>query len=161
MNLIAQIRIIKNKEYYTKSGRVVYGGGGITPDIIIENDITYNKSTREIYFHSDRLLFKYADQTKNHMNTKTNNVESSYNNFIKDYVVNQNDFVTWLDSAKIDYDKEEITNNPDWEFISKRIKAELANTTWGREYFYKTLINDDVQVKEAKKQFEFARTLLE
>ena len=150
-----------NKEYYTKSGRVVYGGGGITPDIIIENDITYNKSTREIYFHSDRLLFKYADQTKNHLNTKTNNVESSYNDFIKDYVVDQNDFVTWLDSAKIDYDKEEITNNSDWEFISKRIKAELANTTWGREYFYKTLINDDVQVKEAKKQFEFARTLLE
>ena len=150
-----------NKEYYTKSGRVVYGGGGITPDIIVENDITYNESTREIYFHSDRLLFKYADQTKNHINTKTNDVESNYNDFIKEYVVNQNNFITWLDSVEIDYDIEQITNNPDWEFISKRIKAELANTTWGKEYFYKTLINTDMQVEEAKKQFEFARTLLE
>ena len=114
-------------------------------------------------------MFKYADQKKDNIgaehvtlstNIAINNVENDYNNFIKDYVVNQKDFMAWLDSVEIDYNIDQITNSPDWEFISKRIKAELANALWGKEYFYKTLINTDIQVEEAKKQFEFARTLL-
>ena len=46
------------KEYFTKSGRTVYGGGGITPDVIQKNDVKFNESTRKIYFHEDRLLIQ-------------------------------------------------------------------------------------------------------
>ena len=150
------------KEYYTKSGRIVYGGGGITPDIIIENDATYNQSTRDVYFHPDRLLFKYAGQIKDSIigvNMELNN--KNYEDFINQYVVNQNNFITWLDALEMDYNKEELIEDIDWDFIEKRIKAELANTVWGKEYFYKTLINSDIQVQKAKEQFQFARTLLE
>lgn len=150
------------KEYYTKSGRIVYGGGGITPDIIIENDATYNQSTRDVYFHPDRLLFKYASQIKDSIidvDMELNN--KNYEDFINQYIVNQNNFITWLDSLEMDYNKEELVEDIDWDFIEKRIKAELANTVWGKEYFYKTLINSDLQVQKAKEQFQFARTLLE
>ena len=150
------------KEYYTKSGRIVYGGGGITPDIIIENDATYNQSTRDVYFHPDRLLFKYAGQIKDSIigvNMELNN--KNYEDFINQYVVNQNNFITWLDALEMDYNKEELIEDIDWDFIEKRIKAELANTVWGKEYFYKTLINSDLQVQKAREQFQFARTLLE
>ena len=143
------------KEFYTKSGRVVYSEGGITPDIIIENNIKYNKSTREIYFHADRLLFKYAGIIKSDV------YEKDYDNFILNYYVNEDQFINWLNSMEISYDKEEITNDADWQFITKRIKAELANTMWGKKYFYKTLINSDLQVEGAKRQFQFAKQLIE
>lgn len=146
------------KEYYTKSGRVVYGGGGITPDVIVKSDTEYHTSTREIYFHADRLLFKYAEHVK------INSVESisaNYDIFSSEYSVNQNTFLDWLDSTEVEYDAEEIKEEDDWDFIAKRIKAEIANKQWGREFYYKILINADRQVKEAIQQFDIAKELME
>ena len=140
------------KEYYTKSGRTVYGGGGITPDIIVKNDIKYNTSTREIYFHPDRLLFKYADFIKDDIVMDISYADLMINNNI----INQNNFMRWLDSINIEYNKEEITIEQDWTFIANRIKAEISNFKWGRESFYKALINSDNQVTEAIKQFKWA-----
>ena len=144
------------KEYYTKSGRTVYGGGGITPDIIVKNDIKYNTSTREIYFHPDRLLFKYADFIKDDIVMDISYADLMINNNI----INQNNFMRWLDSINIEYNKEEITIEQDWTFIANRIKAEISNFKWGRESFYKALINSDSQVKEAIKQFKWAEDLI-
>ena len=42
-------------EFKTKKGRTVYGGGGITPDIIIDNERAFSKSSREILFDSNCL----------------------------------------------------------------------------------------------------------
>ena len=144
------------KEYYTKSGRTVYGGGGITPDIIVKNEIKYNTSTREIYFHPDRLLFKYADFIKDDIVMDISYADLMINNNI----INQNNFMRWLDSINIEYNKEEITIEQDWTFIANRIKAEISNFKWGRESFYKALINSDNQVKEAIKQFKWAENLI-
>ena len=143
------------KKYYTKSGRIVYGGGGITPDTIIKNEIQYKNSTREVYFHPDRLLFKYADLTKTQINDTI-----TYKKLLGDYSVDQKEFLLWLDSIEIDYIKDEIINEPDWTFIENRIKAEIANFKWGKEYFYKALIHEDKQVSEAIFQFENARKLV-
>lgn len=144
------------KEYYTRSGRVVYGGGGITPDVIVKSDAKYNTSTREIYFHADRLLFKYAEHIKINSGEF---ISSDYNIFSREYSVNQNGFLRWLDDMEIEYNAEEITTEDDWDFIAKRIKAEIANKQWGREFYYKILINADRQVKEAMQQFNVAKKL--
>jgi len=50
--------------FTTKNGRSVYGGGGITPDVFSELDVNFNKSTREILSHPDRLTFKFAGELK-------------------------------------------------------------------------------------------------
>ena len=60
---------------------------------------------------------------------------------------------------EIEYNAEEITTEDDWDFIAKRIKAEIANKQWGREFYYKILINADRQVKEAMQQFNVAKKL--
>lgn len=46
-------------KYYTKNGRVVYGGGGITPDIIITRD-TIGVSPYYIKLHNTGTLYEYA-----------------------------------------------------------------------------------------------------
>ena len=103
------------KEYYTKSGRTVYGGGGITPDIIVKNDIQYNTSTREIYFHPDRLLFKYADFIKDDIVMDISYADLMINNNI----INQNNFMRWLDSINIEYNKWERFK--DWMMVTSQI----------------------------------------
>ena len=50
--------------FKTKQGRLVYGGGGITPDIFNKDTTTVSKSTLEIVFDSKRPLFNYAENIK-------------------------------------------------------------------------------------------------
>ena len=143
------------KEYYTKSGRSVYGGGGITPDVIQKNDVKFNESTRKIYFHEDRLLFKYANALK-----ESQNIPSDFDDLMTNYTIVQNDFLDWLDLNEIEYVKSEVINENDWIFIINRIKAEIANTLWTREDFYRALTYNDVQVKAALGEFINAENLL-
>ncbi len=148
--------IAENQEqYFTKSGRTVYGGGGITPDVIQKNNVEYNESTRKIYFHEDRLLFKYANEIKENGTTP-----ESYIDLMTNYKINQNEFLIWLNLNDIEYVKEDLVIKEDWEFIANRIKAEIANVLWGREDFYKALTFNDLQVKVALNQFEDAEKLL-
>lgn len=143
------------KQYFTKSGRVVYGGGGITPDVIEKNDMTYNESTRKIYFHEDRLLFKYANHIK-----ASGDVPLDFNELMGTYEINQDGFLEWLDFNKIEYIKEELVNDDDWSFIMKRIRAEVANVLWSRKHFYRALIYNDKQVQTALNQFDSAEELI-
>jgi len=143
------------KQYFTKSGRVVYGGGGITPDVIEKNDMTYNESTRKIYFHEDRLLFKYANHIK-----ASGAVPLNFNELMGTYEINQDGFLEWLDFNKIEYIKEELVNDDDWSFIMKRIRAEVANVLWSRKHFYRALIYNDKQVQTALNQFDSAEELI-
>jgi len=145
----------KQKKYYTKSGRVVYGGGGITPDVIVTNDATYEESTRKIYFHEDRLLFKYAGYIK-----LSDGIPQTYDLLINEFDINQKNFFQWLEDNDIEYNIEQLSKNEDWIFISKRIKAELANIIWGRDYYYKALIRADAQVINAINQFDASKELI-
>ena len=156
LNDIENDSTIQNqKEYFTKSGRTVYGGGGITPDVIQKNDVKFNESTRKIYFHEDRLLFKYANVIK-----ESNNVPSSFDDLMTNFTIVQNDFLDWLDLNEIEYVKDEVINQDDWTFIVNRIKAEIANTLWTREDFYRALTYNDLQVKVALDEFINAEKLL-
>ena len=148
--------IIENqKQYFTKSGRVVYGGGGITPDIIQKNDIKYNESIRKIYFHEDRLLFKYANEIK-----ENGPAPVSFEQLMTGYEIIQEHFLDWLNVNNVEYQKEELIDDEGWSLIVNRIKAEIANVMWTREDFYRALTYNDLQVKTALGQFNQARELI-
>ena len=115
----------------------------------------YKESTRKIYFHEDRLLFKYANDIK-----ENQMVPTSYIQLMENYEINQEQFLIWLDLNNIEYVKDQIEVSEDWEFISNRIKAEIANVLWGRKAFYKALTYNDLQVKIALDQFVNAEKLL-
>ena len=142
--------------YYTKKGRKVYGGGGITPDVFSEQNQNFSKSTREILTHPDRLTFKYASELKS-------NIQKKYNDFGKFQSTHKMDgkrkdeFFNWLEKHEIEFSKDELEE--DWEFLENRILAEVASSIWGKEYRYKQLLMLDTQAQEALKHFIEAREL--
>ena len=87
-------------------------------------------------------------------------IPSSYNGLMNAYQIEQEEFLSWLNQKNIEYDEKQITKTDDWSFISKRIKAELANAIWGKDYYYKALIESDQQVIRAIAQFDAASELL-
>ena len=58
-------------KYKTKKGRTVYGGGGITPDLFVDDERYLTKNSQDLLFNPNRLIFKYA-----------NEVKSKYRNYI-------------------------------------------------------------------------------
>ena len=142
--------------YYTKIGRTVYGGGGITPDIFSEQKLDFSTSTREILPHPDRLTFKYAGELKGDIQKKYND----YMNFRNTYNIDgmrKNKFIHWLGKHEIQFSEDEIIE--DWIYIENKILAEVASSIWGKEFRYKQLLEEDVQVLVALNHFNEAREL--
>jgi len=119
----------------TDSGRTVYGGGGINPDIVIAS-VKSNK-------FQDTLLQKYA-----------------FFNFAKHYVINHKitqsfqvddtvlqEFRKYLDSQQIAFTEAELAENNDW--IRSNIKAELFVNEFGSQEGLKVHAETDPAVQKA------------
>jgi carboxyl-terminal processing protease len=129
----------------TDSGRTVYGGGGILPDVKLPA-VKSNKL-------QDTLLQRYA-----------------FFNFAKRYVVGhkvtQNfdvdeavlqDFRKFLDDEKIPYTEGELIENHDW--LRSNIKSELFVDSFGQEEGLKVRAETDPEVMKALELLPQARAL--
>ncbi len=129
----------------TDSGRTVYGGGGINPDVKIP-PIKTNK-------FQDSLLQKYA-----------------FFNFAKHYVVNHKvtkqfevddqviqEFQKFLDEQKIPFTQADLVENSAW--IKSNIKAELFINEFGQQEGMKVHTENDPAVEKALELLPKAKEL--
>src|ERR1051325_323850 len=135
-----------NKEVkLTDSGRTVFGGGGITPDVKI-------KAFKTNHFE-DSLLVKYA-----------------FFNFAKHYLINRHidknfevndqvmqEFRKFLDSQKIPYTEAEL--NEGAEYIKSNIKTEIFISEFGQEEGLRVRAESDPQVVSALNLLHKAKEL--
>ena len=155
---------VENIEYKTQAGRTVFGGGGITPDIFVDNDIHLSKNTQDVIYSPQRIMFKYANHVKNHYD-HFNNFDS-FNKSILKKEFDPSLFVNWLDLLINNDDEYNLTYNQDsilinWEFINNRIQSELASNLWGKDYLYFMRLNIDKQFQMALDNFDRAKLLIE
>ena len=145
--------------FKTKKGRNVYGGGGITPDIFINNDYEYQNKTQNILTDSERLIFKYANivspefeqfKSFNEFNQSIKNNKS----------LNIDEFIQWIN--KVDEDilltKQDV--EVDWSKIQNRIFAEIARIFWGNNFYYNVMLNEDIQFQSALEHIDQAKTMV-
>ena len=143
--------------FYTKSGREVYGGGGITPDIYVDSDLNLSKSSSEFLIHPDRLLFNFSDQIKNELDDKFKSIDD----FIENYYLSEShksDLKIILQDLDDSFSNEDFDS--DWNYLENRIKAQVANALWGKSAMYKVHLNMDQIALEGMKQFKLAKDLL-
>jgi carboxyl-terminal processing protease len=137
-----------NKEVkLTDSGRTVYGGGGINPDVKFD-------PVKSNHFQ-DSLLQHYA-----------------FFNFAKHYIVNHHvtknfevddsvmqEFRKSLDNDKTPYTEAELVQNNDW--IRSNLKSELFVDAFGQEEGLKVKAESDPEVVKALDLLPQARALAE
>ena len=144
-------------KFKTKSGRTVYGGGGITPDIVVKSELNPTNGTSEIYRKSFRSFFQFAqeylEEHQEYHNMKENdfifNVEFP-ENFIDEFYkyISQS-----IKNIKIDDLKS------DKALIEIQIKSEMAKIIWGNNAFWKVRLTDDKQFKKALLSIEDAKKI--
>lgn len=134
--------------FKTGKGRIVYGGGGITPDVFIPFDTSrfsrvltdmYARSTFSNftfrYYNLHKEEFKqYKDATAFSRDFKlSNDIYNAYRNFAAKDSVRGITAITPSDEAE----------------IRTRLKALLARQIWSYEGFYEALNKDDEMVRKA------------
>ncbi len=124
--------VSKDEIYYTNGGRVVYGGGGIVPDIQIERE-TWQPI--EINLYRSGLFFNYAvDYVAKHPDVKadfevTDAILNDFRQYIKD---NDFDYTSTLEASvnklqkTVDNEKKEALFKPIIDSLDKVVEAEKA-----------------------------------
>ncbi len=145
-------------KYSTKAGRVVYGGGGITPDVYIPYKSTINAETGKVLRSAKRPIFNFASEFASiHPDQFT-----SFSEFRDEWVVSVNifnDFLHHLQQDSISVIEDSLLLNTD--YIFNRIKSEIARSVWGKDEAANIRLQLDNQVIESMKHFNEADAFLE
>ncbi len=144
-------------QFKTKMGRTVYGGGGITPDIKLQNPTTISRDLAKVRRNDIRFFFKVAsDYAAIHPE-----LAEDWPGFLNDFKVE--DSLLEEVYAKIfaieDLELDEDQIRSDEETIRYYIKSELAGKLWGRNEQYQIRTGMDNQIQEARQYFDKAREI--
>ncbi len=145
-------KISNGKEYKTPKGRIVYGGGGIMPDIFVPIDTsTYQRSSSKVLIDGTfyDFVYTYYLQHKNQVQQY-----ASPEDFIQHFN-NVNEMWQQLVSyASKDSVNLKTVPEEDKQSLEKRLKANLARFKWRNEGFYEVLNADDAVIKKALEVME-------
>jgi carboxyl-terminal processing protease len=139
----------------TDSGRQVTGGGGITPDIVVDSP-KLTKFQEELYRND---VFFLGEQgvgsfTRYFLGTKPT-ITHSFE--VDDKVMK--DFRDYLAKHNLRYTEPEFTENQDW--AKRKIKQEIFMSNYGTAEGFKVLLEADPQVQKAVEAIPQARALYE
>ncbi len=141
-------------KYVTPGGKVVYGGGGIMPDVFIPIDTTDdNEFTRAVFGLGlvSQFCYDYVDRHRPELSVyKT---AKQFDEHFQPEVKIKSDFIAYAikDGAKPD----EKLINASQKLITTQLKATLARLLFGNDGFYPVLLKNDKTflraVEDAKK----------
>jgi carboxyl-terminal processing protease len=146
------------------SGRTVYGGGGIMPDIFVALDTTslykyYNQLQRSNVLYN--FVLEYIDQNRSGLLKQY----PVFQKFSDGFLVNDNMIESMIkkgDKENIPRDQESIRFTT--PLMKKEIKSFIARDLYGVKYFYQIYNQDDTTIKKAveliRNQNQFNQTLV-
>lgn len=134
--------------HYTKSGRIVLGGGGVTPDFIVKGDTLTDLS---VNLRIKRIFNEFVNgNLKNGSEIKAK-YNGNFKEFKKDFILSEkimNEFRLLAEKKEVKWNEEEYQIDKD--FIMTEIKGTLASSIWGvkerYEIFYTSI---DRQIQRA------------
>ncbi|MFW5663632.1 MAG: S41 family peptidase [bacterium] len=147
---------IKNNDslrFETSSGRTVYGGGGITPDIFIPMQ-TDERTPYFIKMANRGLIYRYAfDYADNHRENLEKYADAP--DFVRNFNVSNdmiNEFIAFGKENDVEYIQSEFA--PARNLIAAQIKAYIGRNIFGNEGFYPVINQNDPAVDKAMEVFQ-------
>jgi carboxyl-terminal processing protease len=142
----------------TISGRPVYGGGGITPDVWVESDNNIlSENLRQVFYSDKRHFYIFAEDIIKKNPAIKNNVNDFVNNFSVTEKMYQ-DFVASVRRNEPSFSEMDFAaDKTDIKFL---IKRELAYLIGGAEARFRVNMARDKQLNEAILHLPSAAKLL-
>lgn len=139
------------EKFYTDSGRVVYGGGGVTPDMEIKQDYM---NDFEVAVVLDGALFSFAvDYANDHENLGHNfKVSDEMFSRFKIFLGEREKIGEYLEDFELTLS--DSLMDASREYLDRGIRREIARRVDGATAAYKVAIEADTQLHEALELFK-------
>lgn len=129
------IKVADSLKYKTLSGRIVYGGGGITPDVFVPLDTTgRSRYLSEVLYNGlvNDFAFEYADKQRAILKgyKSVANFNSSFD--ITPSILN--DFTAYAEKNGVKRNEKELKQSE--SLLKNQLKALIARNIWNNEGFY-------------------------
>lgn len=140
-------------KYKTVSGRTVYGGGGIMPDIFVPIDTSYRSSYLNKVFYKglvNDFAFSYADKKRaSFADYKT---ASDYVQHYIPSITLLNEFVTYAEKNGVP--KNDIQLKKSSWYLLSQIKALIGRNLFDNDAYYPMLLKEDKVYQTAIKNIK-------
>jgi len=141
-----KIKIADSLKFKTKKGRIVYGGGGIVPDIFVPLEVEKGQESLAYILNSGvvgHFVFEQLDRKRSNYKGLTfpqflSKMQQDYSYIPK--------FETYLKDAGIEI---KLENNKN--LVKKYITAELARQLFGESDYFSVILKDDPMIKAVLK----------
>jgi carboxyl-terminal processing protease len=139
------IKIADSLKFKTPKGRIVYGGGGIVPDIFVP--LAGNKEHEHLVYLVEQtglvshFVFEQLDANRSYY-AKLN--RKAFGLCTKDNTINYKKFESYLQANGLDM---ALRKNNAW--VERAIHAEMLKQLFGDEPYYQLILPDDPMVKAA------------
>jgi carboxyl-terminal processing protease len=141
------IKVDKTQEFTTPGGHIVYGGGGIVPDVFIPVDtLKYNPKVNRLYYAGvlNAFAFDYADQHRNRFLSQFKNAEA----YVKSFMVSEKEIQalkTYMALKK--ENKIELSGKENG--LQTLLKAMIGRNLYDRDAYHPVLNGDDAAILKA------------
>ena len=137
------------KFYTLKRGRVVYGGGGIMPDVFVPKDTTSYTD----YYASlirNRVIIDFVNAQTDANRKRWLRRYPDFDSFLNDFKVSQQQFDDLIAMArKSGIEPDMVQFETSRSAIDKYIRALISGTLYGHDSFYKVMNSDDPEILKA------------
>jgi carboxyl-terminal processing protease len=134
--------------FHTSGGRVVYGGGGITPDYIVKpenvTESTQNLARRDMFY---QFITSYLDG-------EGRGLRSTYDKDLKGFLRSFNvsdrileEFQAFVRDKGVTIEAKDFQK--DGSFVKALLKAQIARAFWGNDGWYPVTLELDAQFQKA------------
>ncbi len=141
----AEFEIVDTTKYYTGSGRTVYGGGGIIPDVFVPLDSNLMRADfLTLRQYVQPFAFRYIEKHREDW------ADKQLLDFVKDFSVEDDlmkEFYLYAD-AKAKMKQDRLIRRLDVE-MRKYIKATIAHQLWSETGYFMVLNETDPVVAKA------------
>jgi len=140
------IKVADTLKFKTKKGKIVYGGGGIVPDVFVPLEVEHgNESTAYllqsgilgnfVFVQLDKNRSAFAGLTFEQFKVKMNQTDVYFNLFQK--------FISG-NGLDLNFRKSKL-------LIKRYLVAEFARQLYGENYYYQIILKDDAMIKATVK----------
>lgn len=136
------IKVSDSLKFKTKKGKIVYGGGGIVPDVFVPLEVEHGNESTAYLLQSGivgHFVFEELDRNRNVFKgmsfqqfiAKMNGTDLYFNSFQK-YIF-QNGLDLKLGKSK--------------SLVKRYLVAEFARQVYGEKYYYEIVLKEDAMIK--------------
>jgi carboxyl-terminal processing protease len=132
------IHVADSLRFVTPLGKVVYGGGGIIPDIFVPKDTSVANETLQFVSRSgfmNRFIFEFLEKNRSWYKDLT------FKDFISDYVVEDSLALEFITYARLNEAQVDLSNHTD--ALKKALKANIGQQLFGSNAFEYIINQDD------------------